>query len=332
MLLTFVLSLSSSKGISPSSGFGVQVGDQATYYVKEYFVNATELPPEWGGTGELFVINQFTVAGSSNITAGTSEARINIAIVEISDGVPQNVTYEVSNGNNALNVTESGFGFVSLLPLYIKSSFFAQGFIAGTTGFALSKTYDLGGTPIWPGSTTVLPSLGFILPLTMTDPETSTVSDTWTALSHFYDQTYADATYQAVFGDALTLVFSSETSGDDIELSGQVNGTLTNQTTGDQLEINHTLNFIFEKSTGTLKYLKDFLDIEGTITGNPTVAKQKIEIERESFTPASSSSEPASSASSTGEDGSVPGFGVPILLVSLSFLGIMALSIKRKRH
>ena len=80
-----------------------------------------------------------------------------------------------------------------------------------------------------------------------------------------------------------------------------------------------------------------FLDIEGTITGNTTVAKQKIEIERESFTPASPASEPASSASpsdtssesSTG-DGSVPGFGFSILLVSLSFLGVIVLSIKRK--
>ena len=183
-----------------------------------------------------------------------------------------------------------------------------------------------------------MPSLALILPLTVTDPETSMVHDTWTALSaHFYNQTYIDDTYHAVFGDALTLIFSSETSGDDIELSGQVNGTLTNQTTGDQLVINHTLNFIFEKSTGMLKYLKDYLDNEGTITGNTTVAKQKIEIERESFTPASPASEPASSASpsdtssesSTG-DGIVPGFGFSILLVSLSFLGVIVLSMKRK--
>ncbi|MHA2232777.1 MAG: hypothetical protein ACXAB4_09825, partial [Candidatus Hodarchaeales archaeon] len=80
---------------------------------------------------------------------------------------------------------------------------------------------------------------------------------------------------------------------------------------------------------------------EGTIAGNVTVAKKKIEIERESFTPASStpgSSEPSSSApssetgseSSSGGD-SVPGFGFPILLVGLSFLGAIVLSKKRKR-
>ncbi|MHA2370958.1 MAG: hypothetical protein ACXADX_19255 [Candidatus Hodarchaeales archaeon] len=340
LLLAFALSLSTSKGIRPSSAFGVHVGDQATYYVKEYFVNATDLPPEYAGTGELFVINQFTVAGSNNITAGTNDARFNISIVEISEGLPQTspaVTYEVSNGNNALNVSESGLGFGSLMN--IKSLLFAQGLNASTFGLALSDSYDLAGTPIFPGSTTVLPSLALILPLTTTDPATNTVHDTWTALSHFYGQTYVDETYHPVFGDGLTLIFSSETSGDDIELSGQVNGTLTNQTTGDHLAINHTLNYVFETTTGTLKYLKDFLDVEGTITGNTTVAKQKIEIERESFTPASSpSSEPPSSASpsdtntesSTGDD-SIPGFGFAILLVSFSFIGVIVLSRKRKR-
>jgi hypothetical protein len=219
----------------------------------------------------------------------------------------------------------------------IKSLLFAQGLNASTFGLALSDSYDLAGTPIYPGSATVLPSLALILPLTTTDPATNTVHDTWTALSHFYDQIYVDDTYHPVFGDSLTLIFSSETSGDDLELSGQVNGTLTNHTTGDQLTINHSLNYVFEKSTGTLKYLKDFLDVEGTITGNTTVAKQKIEIERESFTFASPSSEPTSASpsdptneSSTGDD-SVPGFGFAILVASFSFLGVLVLSRKRKR-
>ncbi|MFX0115535.1 MAG: hypothetical protein ACFFB3_13385 [Candidatus Hodarchaeota archaeon] len=331
LLLTFALSLGSSKGISQSSVFGVNVGDQATYYVKEYFVNATDLPPEYAGTGELFVINEFTVAGSSNITADTSDARINITIVELSEDLPQTsptVTYEVRHGNNAINVSESGFGFASVI--LIKSLLFAQGLSASTFGVALSKSYDLGGTPIFPGSTTVLPSLALILPLTTTDLETSTVHETWTTLSYFYNQATVDETYQAVFGDALTLIFSSESSGDDIELSGQVNGTLTNQTTGDQLAINHTLRLIFEKSTGMLKYIKDFLDVEGTITGNTTVAKQKIEIERESFTPASSASTSDTSSESTTGDGSVPGFEFSILIASLSFLGVIVVSIKRK--
>ncbi|MFW9916204.1 MAG: hypothetical protein ACFFGZ_11410 [Candidatus Thorarchaeota archaeon] len=340
LLLASVLSLSSSSGISLSSTFGVHVGDQVTYYVKEYFVNATDLPPEYAGTGELFVINQFTVAGSNNITAGTSDARFNITIVEISESTPQTsptVTYEVRHGDNALNVSESGLGFGSVM--LIKSLLFAQGLNASTFGLALSASYDLAGTPIYPGSTTVLPSLALILPLTTTDPATNTVHDTWTALSHFYNQTYVDDTYQAIFGDALTLIFGSETSGDDIELSGQVNGTLANHTTGDQLTINHSLNFIFEKSTGTLKYLKDFLDVEGSITGNTTVAKQKIEIERESFAAASHSSEPSSSASpsdlngksSTGDD-SVPGFGFAILLVCFSILGVIVFSVERKQR
>jgi len=138
----------------------------------------------------------------------------------------------------------------------------------------------------------------YILPLKSINSSSQTEIDNWEAISLIYNQASVDETLtKQVYGNNLTIKVNTTSTSDNITFFSKINGTLSNQSTGDYLTINSSTTFTFEKSTGILKLFKDFQDIEGVITGNYTVAKRNIEIERTSYTPLLSSSSSSSSSS-----------------------------------
>ncbi|PWI47181.1 hypothetical protein CEE45_12825 [Candidatus Heimdallarchaeota archaeon B3_Heim] len=289
LLLALGISLNNTNVMGQSVSFGVDVGDQATFFVKKYLINTTDLPPEYGGTGELLVFNEFTIAGSSNISAGTPVAKFNITISDIIENQPEpgevTASYEIRKDNNAVNVSESGFG---LFPLMIisPSLLYAAGLNSSSFGVSLATNNELGASPLYPGSSVYFPSMPYIIPLTFINASSELPVDTWTTFSQIYSQMYVDAMYTPIFGNDLSIKLNTTSTTDDIEFFSSINGSLTNQSTGDHLTINSSTTIIFEISTGVLKLFKDFQDVEGVITGNTTVAKREIEIERESFSSA----------------------------------------------
>jgi hypothetical protein len=223
-----------------SVSFGVDVGDQATFFVKKYFLNATDLPSQYGGTGELFVFDQFTIAGSNNISAGSPEAKFNITILDIVENQPQpgtaTASYEIRKTSNAVNVSESGLGLFGLM-LISPSLQYASGLNLSTFGVSLGTSNELGGSPLYPGSDLYFPSMPYLIPLTFLNTSTQLPVDTWTAFSLIYSQMYIDAMITPIYGDSLSVKLNSTSTTEDIEFFSSINGSLTNQSTGDHLKI-----------------------------------------------------------------------------------------------
>ena len=345
LVITQINNFSVTAETTDSSVYGVKKGDKATYFVKDFFINATDLPPKYGGTSEIFIINQFNIAGSSNLTAGSTDAKFNITINKIDD-VKRNITYEISHGNNAINVSDPGIGLGSLFML--KSLSYAQGLNTSNSGITLSKSYDLGATPLFKGSSIYFPSLALIVPLIGYDTQTSTTFDTLARFAAFYNQTYVNQTLLPIYGNNLTLIAGTQSKTDEIEIFAQINGSLTNQNTGDHLSLNESLNFALNTNSGLIKFYKEFLDIEGIIDGNSTIAKKRLLIEQTDFIPFStqsntdttgstltSTSSISSSASTTkistsSNNGGVYGFEISVSLISLVALNLIILRRRKK--
>ena len=212
-----------------------------------YSVNKFHIDAKVNNTEVL--IDSFSVGGSGNITAGTSDANFNVTYLTSSSN---SVTYRISKGTFSENAT-----------IY-SSSIFGSSIITSptSTDSNVSASNDI--------ATSTLP---FILPVSgKSDP-------LWTELDN---TTFPDSSASVSQGGlSISSSIKSTITSDHFEVSENVK--MSGSLLGSETNIKITANIVYELATGVLLGFKADITLDTSSSGTTTSENANIEVTRSDY-------------------------------------------------